>query len=107
MNYPANTTVIVLSRPCVISGKEVTQFEMREPTVRDKILFEKQSGTNLEKEMTTVASLCGIEKDDLLLLPSWDYSQLVEKMNDFLLLPPAQREQKWKEQAEADSKSSS
>lgn len=107
MNYPANTTVIVLSRPCIISGKGVTQFEMREPTVRDKILFEKQQGTPLEREMSTVASLCGVESVDLLTLPSYDYGQLVERMNDFLLLPPAAREAKWKEQAEATSKSTS
>lgn len=107
MNYPANTKVILLSRPCVMGGAEVTQVEMREPTVRDRILFEKQQGSNLEKEMSIVAMLCNVEKNELLHLPGWDYSQLVETMNDFLLLPPAEREAKWKEKAGASSSGTS
>lgn len=101
MNYPATTAVITLSRPLKVGSKEVHQVEMREPTVRDKILFEKDKGSLLEKEINTVASLCNVEKDDLLVLSSWDYGQLVEVMNDFLLLPPAAREAKWKEAAAA------
>jgi hypothetical protein len=104
MNYPANTKVIPLSRPCLMGSIEVTQVEMREPTVRDRILFEKQQGSALEKEMGIITSLCGIEKEDLLLLSAWDYSQMVETMNDFLLLPPAARAAKWKEQKEESGK---
>jgi hypothetical protein len=111
MNYPANTKVIPLSRPCLMGSIEVTQVEMREPTMRDRIVFEKQQGSALEKEMGIITSLCGIEKEDLLLLPAWDYSQMVETMNDFLLLPPAARAAKWeaqqKEQKKATSKDAS
>lgn len=106
MNYPATTKKITFSRPFLIGGAEVTQVEMREPLVRDKILFEKHSGTSAEKTLFTVASLCGLDKDDLMALSSWDYDQLVETMNDFLLLSPAERLEKWTE-AENASKSSS
>lgn len=94
MNYPANTTVITLSRPYSMHGEDVTKIEMREPTVRDKIIFEKHKGTPLEKEIATISMLCNLGEEDLLSLPAWDYSQLVEALNDFLLLSPADREKK-------------
>ncbi|WP_234262246.1 phage tail assembly protein [Klebsiella aerogenes] len=98
MNYPATTKKITFSRPITTeSGREITEVEMREPLVRDKILFDKHSGTTAEKTLFTVASLCGLGEKDLLTLTSWDYDQLVETMNDFLLLPPAERLEKWTE----------
>ncbi|WP_370611824.1 phage tail assembly protein [Klebsiella aerogenes] len=107
MNYPATSKKIPFSRPLVIeNGKELTEVEMREPLVRDKILFDKHNGGSVDKELFTVASLCGLSEKDLLELPSWDYNQLVETMNDFLLLSPAERMKKWAEE-ENVSKSSS
>ncbi|SUI82048.1 Uncharacterised protein [Serratia quinivorans] len=44
MDYPANTTVVTLSRPFEINGKAVTEIALREPTVRDKLMYEKSAG---------------------------------------------------------------
>lgn len=90
MDYPANTTVITLSRPYTIAGKEVTEITMREPNVRDKIQYEKSTGGTLHRESVMIAGLCGLNQDDLLLLPAYDYDQLVGAFNRFLL-PPADR----------------
>ena len=41
MNYPATSTTITLSRPVDLNGETVTSLPLREPPVRDKIMFEK------------------------------------------------------------------
>lgn len=91
MNYPATTTTIILSRPFTIDGQPVTELSMREPTVRDRLALAKGNKSALEKEFEMIASLCGLESNDLLTLPGYDYDQLVEAVNRFLL-PPDQRQ---------------
>lgn len=91
MNYPATTTTVILSRPVDLNGETVTSLTVREPTVRDKIMFEKARGDFMEKELAMIASLCGRAPEDLYGLPSYDYQQLVKAFNDFLL-PPAERQ---------------
>lgn len=91
MNYPATTTTVTLSRPVDLNGETVTSLTLREPTVRDKIMFEKAKGSLLEKELAMIASLCGRASEDLYGLPACDYDQLVKAFNDFLL-PPKERQ---------------
>ncbi len=90
MTFPANTKIIHLSRPFLLNGDTVEQLEIREPTVMDKLLFEKNKGGLLEKEVTMIASLCNLNPGDLHTLPAYDYDRLTEAFNDFLL-PPAER----------------
>ncbi|MFQ3394676.1 phage tail assembly protein [Enterobacter mori] len=90
MNYPATTTTVNLSRPVDLNGETITSLTLREPTVRDKIMFEKAKGSLLEKELAMIASLCGRSPEDLYGLPACDYDQLVKAFNVFLL-PPAER----------------
>lgn len=91
MNYPANTITVILSRPLELNGETLTTLTVREPTVRDKIMFEKTKGDLMEKELAMIASLCGRAPQDLYPLPSYDYDQLVKAFNDFLL-PPEERQ---------------
>ena len=91
MNYPATSTIITLSRAIDLNGETVTSLTLREPTVRDKVMFEKAKGSLLEKELAMIASLCGRSPEDLYGLPACDYDQLVKAFNDFLL-PPAERQ---------------
>lgn len=91
MNYPATSTTITLSRPVDLNGETVTSLTLREPTVRDKLMFEKAKGSLLEKELAMIASLCGRSSEDLYGLPACDYDLLVKAFNDFLL-PPADRQ---------------
>lgn len=102
MNYPATTTVITLSRPFNLNGKEVTELTMREPRVIDKIQFEKESGVFLEREEKMLAGLCGLNASDLLNLPAYDYDQLVKAFNRFLL-PPVERVKKPEESTASQS----
>ncbi|WP_313752519.1 phage tail assembly protein [Mixta calida] len=91
MNYPAATTTVTLSRPVDLNGETITSLTVREPTVRDKIMFEKAKGDPMEKELAMIASLCGRAPQDLYGLPSYDYDQLVLAFNNFLL-PPEERQ---------------
>lgn len=87
MNYPANVKTIKLTRPFKKDGVEVEELHLREPTVLDKLSYEKQKGSALEKEISMIASLCGAEPTELHQLTAYDYSQLGDALNDFLLAP--------------------
>lgn len=91
MNYPANTTVIKLSRPFKVNDKEVNELTMREPRVVDKIMFEKATGGPVEREVSMLASLCELNPRDLDSLPAYDFENLTKAFNSFLL-PPEERE---------------
>jgi hypothetical protein len=67
MDYPANTTVVTQSRPFTINGKNVTEITLCEPTVRDKLMYEKSARGTMEKELLMIASQCGLYQADLLL----------------------------------------
>ncbi|KAB8307263.1 phage tail assembly protein [Erwinia endophytica] len=89
--YPGETKTIKLYTPVTITGDVVlTEVSMREPVVRDRILFAKDRGTEEEKEARMIASLCGISEQDLYKLTAADYIQMEEAFNVFML-PPAKR----------------
>lgn len=87
MNYPANKKTIKLSRPLTVGATEVTELHMREPLVFDKLNYEKQKGSALEKEINMIAGLCNVEPAELHQLTAYDYSQLGDALNDFLESP--------------------
>lgn len=87
MNYPANIKTIKLTRPLKVGGTEVEVLNLREPTVFDKLMYEKQKGSALEKEIGMIASLCDVEPAELHQLTAYEYSQLGDALNDFLLAP--------------------
>lgn len=90
MTYPASTTVVTLSRPFTVKGAPVTEIEMREPTVRDRLMLAKGKGDATEREVAMIAGLCGLEVAELIMLPGYDYDQLLEAFQRFFL-PPDQR----------------
>ncbi|MHA1066999.1 phage tail assembly protein [Enterobacter ludwigii] len=87
MKYPASTRTIPLTRPLVVGTKEVTSLHMREPLVFDKLNYEKQPGSPLEKEINMIASLCGVEPEELHKLTVYDYSLMGNALEDFLKAP--------------------
>lgn len=87
MNYPANARTVKLTRPLITASGEVDELHLREPTVFDKLCYDKQKGSALEKEIGMIASLCGVEPSELHKLTAYDYSRLGDALNDFLLAP--------------------
>lgn len=88
--YPSTATTIKLTRPLMTTQGELAELHLKEPTVRDKLLHEKSKGGPLEKEVALIASLCGIEPAEIYTLSAYDYKQLGEALNTFLL-PPEER----------------
>lgn len=89
MHFPPETVTVKLSRPFNVNGKSVSDLTMREPRVIDKILLEKTPGSEVVKEVTMIATLCGLNASDLNNLPGYDYAELVAAFNRFLLPPEA------------------
>lgn len=87
MNYPANSTVIKLSRPFKIDGTDVTELTMREPTVRDCLLTAKSGKSGVESELAMIINLCGLDEGDLALLPACDFTTLSAAASRFFLPP--------------------
>jgi hypothetical protein len=67
---------ITLSKPITISGAQVTEIIMREPNVADQLAMDKTSGSEAEKEITMMANLCMISKDDIKQLKLRDYKRV-------------------------------
>lgn len=91
MSYPGTTQIITLYSPLTLQdGSQLEEVTMREPLVRDRLAFSKDRGTDQEKEIHMLTSLCGLNEPDMLSLTSADYIQILDTFNAFML-PPAKR----------------
>lgn len=89
--YPSSLTTIPLYTPLTLqNGTQLTEVTMREPTVRDRIIREKDRGSEGEKDARMLALLCNMNEQDVYALTAADYLQLEEVFNVFML-PPDKR----------------
>ena len=56
---------VELEYPITLHGAEVTQLTLRRPTVRDRLIAEKSSGSEVDKEVRFIANLCELAPDDI------------------------------------------
>lgn len=75
---------ITLRRPIKIDGTEVTKLKMREPDVNDQLMFDATKGSDVVKEMTMIANLCGVGKDDVKTLKLHDYRRTQAALTHFI-----------------------
>lgn len=94
MDYPLDKMVVTFSRPVVIDGKEVAEIEMMEPTLRDRILYDKdKDGCEVEQEARMIARLVNVESEKSLYgLPACDYKQLQDAFNQMVKAPAARKQ---------------
>jgi len=78
------STKIELKYPIMAEGREITNVELRRPTVRDRLIAERTNGTNLEKEIRLIAALCDFAPTMIESLDMADYAQLQDALADFL-----------------------
>lgn len=83
VEYSEGKASIELSRPLKIAGANVTHMQMREPTVRDQLTFEKMKGSEAEREMTLLGNLCEFSPEQLQELPVRDYRRLAAAYQGF------------------------
>ncbi|MCP9660864.1 phage tail assembly protein [Escherichia fergusonii] len=92
MDSLLESMTIILSRPLNVNGTDYDTITIREPKVRDRILFSKDRGDPEEKTARMLARLANFDEKDLYGLPSCDYAKLEEAFNE-LVKPPADRKQ--------------
>ncbi|KAB7896017.1 hypothetical protein ASE93_12285 [Serratia sp. Leaf50] len=91
MNYPGSLETITLYSPLTLeNGSELKTVTMREPLVRDRLVYAKDRGTEEAREARMLALLCGINDNDMESLTAADMIQLQDTFNNFML-PPAKR----------------
>jgi hypothetical protein len=75
---------ITLRRPIAIDGTNVTALKMREPDVNDQLVFDATKGTDVVKELTMIANLCGVSQADVKTLKLHDYKRAQTALSHFI-----------------------
>ena len=75
---------ITLQYPITADGAQVQKLTMRRPRVRDRLIAEKDSGSEVEKEIRLIANLCEMAPQHIELLDMADYAKLQECLAGFL-----------------------
>jgi hypothetical protein len=76
---------IELSEPIKIDGVLAHELRLRRPKVRDRLLVEKGSGSDAEKEVNFIANLAAITPEDVQEIDLRDYAKIQEVLRGFLL----------------------
>lgn len=85
MSYPANTVEITLDFPfTTLTGVEISTVTMRSPTVRDRLLRNKDKRPDVEADIHMIASMCSLAFEDLMNMEGCDYLRLERQFNVFL-----------------------
>ncbi|AJQ93232.1 phage tail assembly protein [Gynuella sunshinyii] len=83
-NRQATAETIRLDYPITADGMEIDHLVMRRPLVRDRLVAEKASGSETEKEIRLIANLCEMAPQHIELLDLADYGKLQECLAGFL-----------------------
>ncbi len=75
---------IHLQYPITVDGAVLEQITVRRPLVRDRLIAEKTSGSEIEKEIHLLANLCEQAPDTIEQLDMADYVKLQECLAGFL-----------------------
>lgn len=73
-----------LQYPIIIDGVETRTITLRRPLVRDRLIAEKSSNSEIEKEIRLMANICEMAPDDIEQLDMLDYTMLQERLVGFL-----------------------
>ncbi len=75
---------IELKYPFEINGVTCNTLSIRRPKVNDRLIAEKSSGTEIEKEIRLIANLCEVSPDNIMQLDLADYVAVQECLTGFL-----------------------
>lgn len=81
---PNNSETITLQYPITADGMLIEKLTLRRPLVRDRLIAEKASGSEVEKEIHLIANLCEMAPQHIELLDMADYAKLQECLAGFL-----------------------
>jgi len=75
---------IELAEPVVVAGVKTSTISMRAPKVRDMLIMDKMGGSDAEKEIRLIASLCDIDQATIEDMSLADYRKLQDGYRSFL-----------------------
>jgi hypothetical protein len=84
VEYGEGFADIELSRPLDVAGVPVKKLRMREPTVRDQLVYDKLKGSDIEREVTIFANLCEMDEKQMQTLSVRDYRRVSAAYSGFL-----------------------
>lgn len=77
---------ITLQYPIRINGVELKEVLLRRPKVRDRLIVDKMTVSDAEKEIFLVANLAEISKEAVEGLDLADYTKIQQKLQSFFSL---------------------
>jgi len=75
---------VELGAPVDVAGVKTTTVSMRAPKVRDMLIMEKMGGTDAEKEIRLISSLCGLDPAAIEDMTLSDYGKFQQAYRGFL-----------------------
>ncbi len=75
---------ITLQYPITVDGVVIEKLHVRRPLVRDRLIAEKISGSEVEKEIRLIANLCEMAPAHIEQMDMADYVKLQECLASFL-----------------------
>lgn len=79
---------ITLAHPIRVNGIEMQEVCLRRPKVRDRLIVDKMTVSDAEKEISLVANLAEISKEAVEELDLADYTQIQQKLQSFFSWDP-------------------
>lgn len=79
---------ITLAHPIRINGVELKEVLLRRPKVRDRLIVDKMTVSDAEKEIALVANLAEISKEAVEELDLADYTKIQQKLQSFFSWDP-------------------
>ncbi|GHS93668.1 hypothetical protein AGMMS49949_07030 [Alphaproteobacteria bacterium] len=77
---------IKLTHPITINGVALKEIFLRRPKVRDRLVVDKMTVSDAEKEVLLIANLAEISREAVEELDLSDYSKIQRQLQNFLVL---------------------
>jgi hypothetical protein len=76
---------IKLNEPIKVDGVLIHELSLRRPKVRDRLIIERSSCSDAEKEVNFIANLAEISADAVQELDLQDYAKIQDVLRSFLV----------------------
>ena len=79
--------MIKLDHPIQVNGVAMKEIFLRRPKVRDRLVVDKMTVSDAEKEILLIANLAEISREAVEELDLADYTKIQKELQNFLLHP--------------------
>jgi hypothetical protein len=82
-----NSDKIVLAHPIQYNGILLKEISLRRPKVRDRLVVDRMTVSDAEKEILLIANLAEISREAIEEIDLADYANIQKVLQSFLLVP--------------------